>query len=133
MSMLAGLYIALGSILMGIVGGVFTGGGAFSTKLACGIVFLRRPLLRNDGGAELFTGNNLVMTIGGLKKTVPGAGRKAVDRMLAWQSGRICHRGSDFHDDRHSGKWRYRSIFCEYSSCEDGRIGGEPVFQSDSL
>ena len=34
MSILAGMYIALGSILMGIVGGVFTGGGAFSTKHA---------------------------------------------------------------------------------------------------
>ena len=36
MSLLAGLYIALGSILMGIVGGVFTGGGSYATKLACG-------------------------------------------------------------------------------------------------
>ena len=70
MSLLAGLYIALGSILMGIVGGVFTGGGSYATKLACGIVFSVGLCFVTMGGAELFTGNNLVMTIGGLKKTV---------------------------------------------------------------
>ena len=134
MSLLAGLYIALGSILMGIVGGVFTGGGSYATKLACGIVFSVGLCFVTMGGAELFTGNNLVMTIGGLKKTVTW-GQVAKLWIVCWLGNlvRICHRGSDFHDDRHSGKWRYRSIFCEYSSCEDGRIGGEPVFQSDSL
>lgn len=74
MSILAGMYIALGSILMGIVGGVFTGGGAFSTKLACGIVFSVGLCFVTMAGAELFTGNNLVMTIGGLKKTVSWGG-----------------------------------------------------------
>lgn len=70
MSVLAGMYIALGSILMGVVGGVFTGGGAYSTKLACGIVFSVGLCFVTMAGAELFTGNNFVMTIGGLTKTV---------------------------------------------------------------
>lgn len=70
MSMLAGLYIALGSILMGIVGGVFTGGGSYATKLACGLVFSVGLCFVTMGGAELFTGNNLVMAVGGMKKTV---------------------------------------------------------------
>ena len=33
MSMMAGAFIALGSMLMGVVGGTFTAGGAYSTKL----------------------------------------------------------------------------------------------------
>ena len=51
MSLLAGLYIALGSILMGIVGGVFTGGGSYATKLACGIVFSVGLCFVTMGGA----------------------------------------------------------------------------------
>lgn len=73
MSILAGLYIALGSILMGVVGGVFTGGGAYSTKLACGIVFSVGLCFVTMAGAELFTGNNFVMTVGGLGKSVSWA------------------------------------------------------------
>lgn len=69
MSMMAGLYIALGSILMGIVGGVFTGGGAYSTKLACGIVFSVGLCFVTMAGAELFTGNNFVMAVAGMKRT----------------------------------------------------------------
>ena len=70
MSILAGMYIALGSILMGIVGGVFTGGGAFSTKLACGIVFSVGLCFVTMAGAELFTGNNLVMAFGAFDKKI---------------------------------------------------------------
>ncbi|MDO5346018.1 MAG: formate/nitrite transporter family protein [Lachnospiraceae bacterium] len=70
MSMMAGIYIAMGSILMGVVGGVFTGGGAFSTKLACGIVFSVGLCMVTTAGSELFTGNNLVMSIGGFTKSV---------------------------------------------------------------
>lgn len=68
MSILAGIYIAFGSILMGVVGGVFTGGGAYSTKLACGIVFSVGLCFVTMGGAELFTGNNFVMSVAGMKK-----------------------------------------------------------------
>lgn len=65
---MAGLYIALGSIIMGFTGGCMTGLPA--QKLVSGIVFSVGLCFVTLGGAELFTGNNLVMTIGGLKKTV---------------------------------------------------------------
>lgn len=68
MSILAGMYIAFGSILMGVVGGVFTGGGAYSTKLACGLVFSVGLCFVTMAGAELFTGNNFVMAVAGMKK-----------------------------------------------------------------
>ena len=87
-----GIYIALGSILMGIVGGVFTGGGAYATKLACGIVFSVGLCIVTMGRMQsCFTGNNLVMTIGrpGMNdRGSLGTGREVLgDRMLAWQSG----------------------------------------------
>lgn len=69
-SFLAGLYIALGSILMGIVGGVFTAGNSPATKLACGSVFSVGLCFVIMAGAELFTGNNFVMTAASMKKTV---------------------------------------------------------------
>ncbi|NBH97539.1 formate/nitrite transporter family protein [Hominisplanchenecus murintestinalis] len=69
-SIMAGLYIAFGSILMGVVGGTFTAGGAYSTKLVCGLVFSVGLCFVIMAGAELFTGNNFVMACGALKKEV---------------------------------------------------------------
>jgi nitrite transporter NirC len=71
MSFLAGLYIALGSILMGFVGGCLTGTPA--QKLVCGIVFSVGLCFVTMGGAELFTGNNFVMAVGSLTKAVSWA------------------------------------------------------------
>lgn len=67
-SCMAGLYIAIGSIMMGFVGGCLTGQPA--QKLVCGIVFSVGLCFVTMGGAELFTGNNFVMTVGCLQKTV---------------------------------------------------------------
>lgn len=66
MSMMAGLYIGVGSVFMGVVGGVFSGGGAYSTKLAAGTVFAVGLTLVVICGAELFTGNNFVMATGSM-------------------------------------------------------------------
>lgn len=67
-SFMAGMYIAFGSILMGFVGGCMTGQPA--QKLVCGIIFSVGLCFVTMAGAELFTGNNFIMTVGGLKKTV---------------------------------------------------------------
>lgn len=69
-SFLAGLYIAFGSILMGFVGGYFTAGGSYATKLVCGFVFSVGLCFVIMAGAELFTGNNLVMACAALKKEI---------------------------------------------------------------
>ena len=65
---LAGLYIAFGSILMGFVGGCLS--GQPSQKLVSGIVFSVGLCFVTMAGAELFTGNNLMMTVGALEKTI---------------------------------------------------------------
>lgn len=67
-SILAGLYIALGCMIMGIVGGYFTAGGSSATKLVCGIVFSAGLCFVIMAGAELFTGNNVVIGCAALKK-----------------------------------------------------------------
>lgn len=67
-SVLAGLYIGFGSILMGFVGGCLTGQPA--QKLVCGIVFSVGLCFVTMAGAELFTGNNFVMASASMQKAV---------------------------------------------------------------
>lgn len=70
-SFMAGGYIALGTMLMGVVGGYFSAGNSAGTKLACGLVFSIGLCLVIMAGAELFTGNNFVMAASSLKGAVP--------------------------------------------------------------
>lgn len=70
MSMMAGLYIGLGSIFFGVIGGYFSDGGAYETKLVTGIIFSVGLSMVVICGAELFTGNNFVMSVGAMTKTI---------------------------------------------------------------
>ncbi len=71
MSILAGVFIGFGSIMMGIVGGQMAGQPA--QKLVCGIVFSVGLCLVTVAGAELFTGNNFVMAVGSFTGAVSWA------------------------------------------------------------
>ena len=66
LSLLAGMYVGFGVLLAFTVGGLLSGSPA--TKLAMGASFGVALSLVVMAGAELFTGNNLVMTAGMLKK-----------------------------------------------------------------
>lgn len=68
LSMLAGVYIGFGVLLAFTVGGQLSGSPA--TKVVMGTVFGVALSLVVFAGAELFTGNNFVMTAGILRKTV---------------------------------------------------------------
>lgn len=72
-SFMAGGYIALGSILMGIMGGYFSAGSSPATKLVCGLVFSIGLCFVIMAGAELFTGNNFVMAVASMKGEVSWA------------------------------------------------------------
>lgn len=61
-SMLAGMYVGLGIVLIFTVGGLL--GGAPYTKILMGVSFGIALSLVITAGSELFTGNNLVMTAG---------------------------------------------------------------------
>ena len=77
LSMLAGFFIGFGVLLAFTVGGTLSGSPA--TKLAMGAVFGIALSLVVTAGAELFTGNNLVMFTGLVKGTV-----KFGDALLLW-------------------------------------------------
>lgn len=70
-SFMAGAFIALGSILMGIVGGYFSAAGSPATKLVTGLIFSVGLCFVFMAGAELFTGNNFVMGAASIKGAVP--------------------------------------------------------------
>lgn len=71
MSCMAGLYIGLGSSLMVVVGGAFSAAGSAATKLINGLIFSVGLCMVTVAGSELFTGNNMVMSVGGFTKSVP--------------------------------------------------------------
>jgi len=71
MAMMAGLYIGLGSCLMLVVGSAMVGQPA--QKLLNGLVFAVGLPMVMMAGSELFTGNNMVMSVGAYCRTVTWA------------------------------------------------------------
>ena len=81
-AVMAGFFIVVAMIFSNVVGNTFQStdpawgkllGGSYATKLACGIVFSVGLCFVTMGGAELFTGNNLVMAFGAYDKKVSWA------------------------------------------------------------
>lgn len=68
LSMLAGMYVGFGVLLVFTLSGAMA--GAPYTKLVMGASFAVALSLVVIAGAELFTGNNMVMSAGFLRKTV---------------------------------------------------------------
>ncbi len=69
-SALAGLYVGLGILLIFTIGGVLGQADSPALKIVMGASFGIALSLVIMAGSELFTGNNLVMTIGQLEKKV---------------------------------------------------------------
>jgi nitrite transporter NirC len=74
LSALAGVYIGFGIVLIFAIGAPLQAAGSPAVKLAMGASFGIALSLVIFAGAELFTGNNLVMAVGGLRGVVsPGS------------------------------------------------------------
>ena len=74
LSALAGAYVGLGTVLIFAIGAPLQAGGSGATKAVMGASFGVALTLVIFAGSELFTGNNLVMTVGALSRSVaPGA------------------------------------------------------------
>lgn len=73
-SMLAGLFIGLGSILIFTIGGQLTSAGSGAVKIVMGLAFGGALSLVIMAGGELFTGNNFVLASASLNKDVPWNG-----------------------------------------------------------
>lgn len=69
-SAFAGLYVGLGIILIFTVGGLLSASGSAATKIVMGLSFAVALSLVIMTGTELFTGNNMVMTVGAMNKGV---------------------------------------------------------------
>lgn len=84
LSMLAGIYVGFGILLIFTIGGMMAGNPY--AKIVMGAAFGIALSLVVMAGAELFTGNNFVMTAGVLKKKVTLA-----DTLKLWL---ICYIGN---------------------------------------
>lgn len=71
-SLLGGLFVGLGVMLLYTVGGILDHSGFGATKIVMGISFGVALSLVMMAGVDLFTSNSLVMTIGALYKKVTG-------------------------------------------------------------
>lgn len=70
-ALLAGLFVGLGVMLAFTAGSCLAAAGSPAVKIVMGISFGVALSLVIIGGAELFTGNNLVLTIGSLSGVLP--------------------------------------------------------------
>lgn len=70
LSMLAGVYVGFGIILIFSIGAPLAAAGSASVKVVMGASFGIALSLVIFAGSELFTGNNMVMTIGSLGRQV---------------------------------------------------------------
>jgi len=73
LSALAGAYVGLGIVLIFAIGAPLQAAGSGATKAVMGASFGVALTLVIFAGSELFTGNNLVMTVGTLSRTVTPA------------------------------------------------------------
>lgn len=104
-SMLAGLYVGLGTVLIFSVGAPFDQAGSPAVKLVMGVSFAIALTLVVFAGSELFTGNTMYLTFSGLARktrvrdllniwTVSWIGNLVGSLALAWLvvfSGSIDH------------------------------------------
>src|SRR5205807_3270536 len=78
LSALAGVYVGFGIVLIFAIGAPLMAANSPAAKLAMGASFGIALSLVIIAGSELFTGNNLVMTVGMLRRTVSPAGVIAI-------------------------------------------------------
>lgn len=69
-SALAGMYVGFGILLIFTIGGMLSAANSPATKIVMGLAFGIALSLVLMAGSELFTGNNMIMTIGSLEKKV---------------------------------------------------------------
>lgn len=67
-SALAGMYVGFGILLIFTIGGLLAQADSSAVKIVMGVSFGIALSLVIMAGSELFTGNNLVMTVGNLEK-----------------------------------------------------------------
>lgn len=69
-SAMAGMFVGFGIILIFTIGGLLSAANSPATKIVMGVSFGIALSLVLMAGSELFTGNNMIMTIGSLERKV---------------------------------------------------------------
>ncbi|MEK4230670.1 formate/nitrite transporter family protein [Solibacillus sp. FSL H8-0538] len=67
-TLLGGLFVGFGMVILVVIGGLLDSAGVPSMKIIQGLAFGVALSMVVLGGADLYTGNNLIMTIGALEK-----------------------------------------------------------------
>lgn len=88
-AMQAGAFVGFGVLLSFTAGGLLTADGVPAVKLIMGACFGVALSLVIMAGAELFTGNTFIMTVGCLQKGTPAARSRDMRPILGRQSGWI--------------------------------------------
>lgn len=70
LTLLGGLSVGLGMVILVVIGGLLDPLGVPSMKIVQGLAFGIALSMVIMGGADLFTGNNFVMTVGALEKQI---------------------------------------------------------------
>lgn len=69
-AMLAGIFVGMAIMLIFTIGGLLTAASSPATKIVMGIAFGGALSLVVFAGSELFTGNNFIMAVGSLNKSL---------------------------------------------------------------
>ena len=69
-AMLAGVFVGMAIMLIFTIGGLLTAASSPATKIVMGIAFGGALSLVVFAGSELFTGNNFIMAVGSLNKSL---------------------------------------------------------------
>lgn len=69
-AMLAGIFVGMAIMLIFTIGGLLTAASSPATKIVMGIAFGGALSLVVFAGSELFTGNNFIMSVGSLNKSL---------------------------------------------------------------
>ena len=124
-ALVAGMFISFGSFVAFTLGQVISAGDAAPwTKPVQAFAFASALSLVVMAGAELFTGNNFVMSAASLRKKVTlGRYHQAVDLLLDRQSDRLSDLRGHLPADRNSHRGRRRGGRILYAGfCGQGRL-----------
>ena len=121
---LAGMFVGLGCVLMGVVGGYFNAAGSPATKLLNGLVFAVGLNFVFMAGAELFTGNNFTMSAASIKGEVSWG-----KTIKVWI---VCYLGN-LYDDRTDERTGSRNVLEKCGSGESLRSSDGAFCKSDPL
>ena len=129
---LAGMFVGLGCVLMGVVGGYFNAAGSPATKLLNGLIFavgLNFVFMAGTVYRKQFYNECSIYK----RRSFLGGNDQSVDRLLSGKSARFCCDSRNLYDDRtdeRTGSW---NVLEKCGSGESLRSSDGAFCKSDPL